>query len=116
MADLFKEEPIQLVSYNEDGFFEITSEGFDWLNSMINLENIQILSIIGPKKSGKSFILNSLMKNNKGFKYKELKGIYVWGKPIELNNGNKLILIDSEGIEDFENNNNKNIVNLLKCI
>ena len=116
MADLFKEEPIQLVSYNEDGFFEITNEGFDWLNSIINLENIQILSIIGPKKSGKSFILNSLMKNNKGFKYEELKGIYAWGKPIELNNGNKLILIDSEGIEDFENNNNKNIVNLLKCI
>ena len=116
MSDLFIDEPIQLISYNKDGFFEITNKGFYWLNSLLNIDNIQILSIIGPKKSGKTFLLNSLMKNIKGFKYEDIKGIWIWGKPIDLDNGNKLILIDTEGIEDFDNENIKIIVNLLKCI
>ena len=116
MSDLFIDEPIQLISYNKDGFFEITNKGFYWLNSLLNIDNIQILSIIGPKKSGKTFLLNSLMKNIKGFKYEDIKGIWMWGKPIDLDNGNKLILIDTEGIEDFDNENIKIIVNLLKCI
>ena len=116
MSDLFIDEPIQLISYNEDGFFEITNNGFNWLNELLNIDNIQILSIIGPKKSGKTFLLNSLMKNIKGFKYEDIKGIWVWGKPIDLDNGNKLILIDTEGIEDFDNENIKIIVNLLKYI
>ena len=116
MSDLFIEEPIQLISYNKDGFFEITNKGFYWLNSLLNIDNIQILSIIGHKKSGKTFLLNSLMKNIKGFKYEDIKGIWIWGKPIDLDNGNKLILIDTEGIEDFDNENIKIIVNLLKCI
>ena len=116
MSDLFIDEPIQLISYNEDGLFEITNIGFNWLNELLNIENIQILSIIGPKKSGKSFLLNSLMKNIKGFKYEDIKGIWVWGKPIDLDNGNKLILIDTEGIENFYNENIRIIVNLLKCI
>ena len=116
MSDLFIDEPIQLISYNEDGLFEITNIGFNWLNELLNIDNIQILSIIGPKKSGKSFLLNSLMKNIKGFKYEDIKGIWVWGKPIDLDNGNKLILIDTEGIENFYNENIRIIVNLLKCI
>ena len=116
MSDLFIDEPIQLISYNKDGFFEITNKGFYWLNSLLNIDNIQILSIIGPKKSGKTFLLNSLMKNIKGFKYEDIKGIWIWGKPIDLDNGNKLILIDTEGIEDFDNENIKIIVNLLKYI
>ena len=116
MSDLFIDEPIQLISYNEDGFFEITNNGFNWLNELLNIDNIQILSIIGPKKSGKTFLLNSLMKNIKGFKYEDIKGIWVWGKPIDLDNGNKLILIDTEGIENFDNENIRIIVNLLKCI
>ncbi len=116
MSDLFIDEPIQLISYNEEGLFEITNIGFNWLNELLNIDNIQILSIIGPKKSGKSFLLNSLMKNIKGFKYEDIKGIWVWGKPIDLDNGNKLILIDTEGIENFYNENIRIIVNLLKCI
>ena len=116
MSDLFIDEPIQLISYNEDGFFEITNNGFNWLNELLNIDNIQILSIIGPKKSGKTFLLNSLMKNIKGFKYEDIKGIWIWGKPIDLDNGNKLILIDTEGIENFDNENIRIIVNLLKCI
>ena len=116
MSDLFIDEPIQLISYNEDGVFEITNNGFNWLNELLCIDNIQILSIIGPKKSGKTFLLNSLMKNIKGFKYEDIKGIWIWGKPIDLDNGNKLILIDTEGIENFYNENIRIIVNLLKCI
>ena len=99
----FKEEPIQLVSI-KDGILETTAEAINVLTGLKNTKLI-ILSINGPLGSGKSTLANNLInKNEYGFKAGEkTEGIWIWGKPIVLDDGIRLLILDCQGI----NNNNK---------
>ena len=111
----FKEEPIQLVSI-KDGILETTAEAINILTGLKNTKLV-ILSINGPQNSGKSTLANNLInKKESGFKVGEKKeGIWIWGKPLELENGIKLLILDCQGInhDDKDNENNININNKL---
>ena len=93
----FKEEPLQIISVNEDDILEITIEGINFFNKLNN-EKLSIVSINGIPESGKSFLGNSLIGKMKGFKCEKTKGLWVWGKPINLENGSKLLIFDSQGL------------------
>ena len=93
----FKEEPLQIITVNEDDILEITIEGINFFNKLNN-EKLSILSINGIPESGKSFLGNSLIGKMKGFKCEKTKGLWVWGKPINLENGSKLLIFDSQGL------------------
>ena len=93
----FQEEPLQIITVNEDGILEITIEGINFFNKLNN-EKLSILSINGIPESGKSFLGNSLIGKMKGFKCENTKGLWVWGKPINLENGSKLLIFDSQGL------------------
>ena len=99
----FKEEPIQLVSI-KDGILETTAEAINVLTGLKNTKLI-ILSINGPLGSGKSTLANNLInKNEHGFKAGvKTEGIWIWGKPIVIDDGIRLLILDCQGI----NNNNK---------
>ena len=99
----FKEEPIQLV-ISSDGMLETTTEAINILTALKN-EKLCILSINGPISTGKSKIANNIIdKTEKGFKSGEkTEGIWLWGKPITLNNGAKLLILDCEGLVKSEN-------------
>ena len=103
----FKEEPIQLVSFKDD-ILETTAEAINILTGLKNSKLI-ILSINGPINSGKSTLANNLInKKESGFKIGEkMEGIWIWGKPIDLDNDIKLLILDSQGI----NNDNKDTIN-----
>ena len=103
----FKEEPIQLVSFKDD-ILETTAEAINILTGLKNSKLI-ILSINGPINSGKSTLANNLInKKESGFKIGEkIEGIWIWGKPIDLDNDIKLLIFDSQGI----NNDNKDTIN-----
>ena len=103
----FKEEPIQLVSFKDD-ILETTAEAINILTGLKNSKLI-ILSINGPINSGKSTLSNNLInKKESGFKIGEkIEGIWIWGKPIDLDNDIKLLILDSQGI----NNDNKDTIN-----
>ena len=103
----FKEEPIQLVSI-KDGILETTVEAINILTGLKNSKLI-ILSINGPVGSGKSTLANNLInKKESGFKIGEkMEGIWIWGKPIELSDDIKLLILDCQGI----NNDNKDTAN-----
>ena len=103
----FKEEPIQLVSFKDD-ILETTAEAINILTGLKNSKLI-ILSINGPINSGKSTLANNLInKKESGFKIGEkIEGIWIWGKPIDLDNDIKLLILDSQGI----NNDNKDTIN-----
>ena len=103
----FKEEPIQLVSI-KDGILETTAEAINILTGLKNSKLI-ILSINGPLGSGKSTLANNLInKKDSGFKAGEkTEGIWIWGKPIILDDGIKLLILDCQGI----NNNTKDDIN-----
>ena len=105
----FKDEPIQLV-YIEDGMIEPTTDAINMLTALKN-QKISVLSINGPLSSGKSSLANKILnKNMTGFKSGEkTQGIWIWGNPIKLENGTKLLVLDFQGLnkDDDENISHK---------
>jgi hypothetical protein len=101
----FKEEPVQLL-YIEDNLLEPTTEAINLLTALKN-ERLCILSLNGPVSSGKSYLANSIInKSSTGFKAGEkTSGIWIWGNPIELNNGTKLLILDCQGLNKNDKEN-----------
>ena len=99
-SNSFKNEPMQLLYVNENGLIDITTEATDYLSSL-KKEKLCIVSIIGPRNSGKSKLLNSFLKiDNNGFNINETKGLWIWGKPLELENNKKLLILDCQALEN----------------
>ena len=95
--DKFKDEPIKLILDN-NGLLEITTEAINLLTGLKN-EKLYILSLNGPMGTGKSSLANHIIdKKNIGFKIEKTEGIWIWGNPISLNNGSKLIILDCQGL------------------
>ena len=99
----FKDEPIQLVLVSEDRL-ETTAEAINMLTGLKN-QKLCILSINGPLSSGKTTLANKIIdKNDQGFKLGEkTQGIWMWGNPVTLNNGEKLLILDCQGLNKTEN-------------
>ena len=98
----FVEKPLPLLNDK----LELTKEGEDFIKSL-NDKKISIISVIGPKSSGKSFLSNQLVGIfNNGFEIGSMqsknecctKGLWCWGKPIEQDDKNFLIL-DVQGFQ-----------------
>ena len=116
----FLEKPLQLLDSN----FDLNQETIDYLKSFSD-KQIAILSIVGPKSSGKSFLSNQLIgKFNNGFTIGSMenvtesctKGIWIWGKPI-IKNDIYIFILDSEGL-NIETNlkNSQKIFTLINLI
>ena len=95
----FKEEPLQLLYVTEDNLLEPTTDAINLLSELKN-EKLCILSLNGPLSSGKTYLGNSIInKSSTGFKAGEkTSGIWMWGNPIELSNGSKLLILDCQGL------------------
>ena len=101
MSD-FSEKPILLVTDK----FEFNQDGLDFIKSLSG-KKISIISVIGPKASGKSFLSNQLIgifKN--GFEIGSIenrtecctKGIWIWGKP-QIFNDKYILILDAQGFQ-----------------
>ncbi|KAL5209371.1 hypothetical protein ABZP36_004994 [Zizania latifolia] len=76
---------------------------------------IAVVGVIGPYRSGKSFLLNQLLSLScdKGFgvghmRDTKTKGIWVWGTPVEMDvDGSKVsvLYLDTEGFESIGKSN-----------
>ena len=106
----FKEEPLQLIYITDDGLLEPTTDAINLLSELKN-EKICIISLNGPLSSGKSYLANTIInKTSSGFKAGEkTQGIWIWGNPITLSNGTKLLILDCQGLikNDKENISHK---------
>ena len=120
----FIEKPISLINSN----FELTSEGETFLKSLSD-KKISLISVIGPKSSGKSFLSNQLVGiYNNGFEIGSIqntkesctKGVWVWGTPVSHNGGDIFILIlDVQGFQiegEEQLKINQKIFNLINII
>ena len=96
------EKPICLMSDK----FELNKEGEDFIKSL-GTKKFSIISIIGPKSSGKSFLSNQLVgKHNNGFEIGSMqntnesytKGIWTWGIPIS-EGGKDFLILDMQGFQ-----------------
>jgi hypothetical protein len=105
----FKDEPVQLLYVSED-IIEPTTDGIDLLSALKN-EKLCVVSLNGPQSSGKSFLANNIInQNSSGFKVGEkTEGIWIWGNPITLENGSKLLVLDCQGLnkDDADNMSHK---------
>ncbi|CAN1270838.1 Guanylate-binding protein 4 [Linum perenne] len=91
----------------------LSSEGLEAIRRIKN--PIAAVAVIGPYRSGKSFLLNQLLSLScdEGFgvghmRDTKTKGIWVWGTPIELDiNGVKtsVFYLDTEGFESIGKSN-----------
>ncbi|CAN0886761.1 Guanylate-binding protein 4 [Linum grandiflorum] len=91
----------------------LSSEGLEAIRRIKN--PIAAVAVIGPYRSGKSFLLNQLLSLScdEGFgvghmRDTKTKGIWVWGTPIELDvNGQKtsVLYLDTEGFESIGKSN-----------
>ncbi|RLN15455.1 guanylate-binding protein 4-like isoform X1 [Panicum miliaceum] len=86
------------------------------LDAIRRIENpIAIVGVIGPYRSGKSFLLNQLLSLScdKGFgvghmRDTKTKGIWIWGTPVEMDvDGSKVsvLYLDTEGFESIGKSN-----------
>ncbi|CAI9107729.1 OLC1v1007163C1 [Oldenlandia corymbosa var. corymbosa] len=91
----------------------LSREGLEAIERITN--PIAAVAVIGPYRSGKSFLLNQLLSLscNEGFgvghmRDTKTKGIWVWGTPIEMDiNGVKtsVFYLDTEGFESVGKSN-----------
>ncbi|KAL3859993.1 hypothetical protein ACJMK2_010170 [Sinanodonta woodiana] len=74
-----------------------------------------VVAIVGPYRTGKSFLMNRLMEKNSGFALgstveSKTKGIWAWCRRHPINRDQCLLLLDTEGLGDVkkgdENNDN----------
>ena len=98
------EKQIELIT-KKNNSIEITEEALNFLLSL-KTEKILILSVIG---SSNEVLSNKIIsKEKEGFNLKE-ENIYLWNKPLNLNNENKLLIITYNG----NKNSNLFLLNLL---
>ena len=107
---IYKEQPIQLIQ-NKNDFLEITSEALNFLLSL-KTQKLFIISINGPCHIQ---LANKLISKENGFNANnENNNIYIWGKPLELNENYKLLIIDLGGNKLInEKLNNLFLLNIL---
>ena len=74
---------------------------------------IAVVAIAGVYRTGKSYVLNRILGRSNGFEIGGTvnactKGIYIWGSPMTITNGDgekvTMILVDTEGIGSIEQN------------
>jgi Guanylate-binding protein, N-terminal domain len=91
----------------------VTSDGTIHLNTYV-LELISqvkkklaVISVTGPYRTGKSFLLNRFAGKMHGFQLGNTtnpctEGLWIWGKPIPINYEMDALLIDSEGLSKLK--------------
>ncbi|EGR28299.1 hypothetical protein IMG5_179190 [Ichthyophthirius multifiliis] len=91
---------------NKNYQFNITPEAIQLLQQ-IGDRNIAVLVIAGPQRTGKSFLANRFLKQMDGFAIGPstnpcTKGIWVWNKPVKLNETTDMIILDTEGLNSIQ--------------
>ena len=85
-----------------------------FLETIPRIMKVSVVSIVGPYRTGKSFLANRILNQSKGFSIGSTtqactKGIWVWNKPVQITSDTVMILIDTEGLASTERSTNIDI-------
>ncbi|KAF3819652.1 hypothetical protein GH733_015161, partial [Mirounga leonina] len=69
---------------------------------------VVVVAIIGLYRAGKSYLMNHLAGQNRGFPLGSAKGIWMWCMPHPCKPNHTLVLLDTEGLGDVEKGDPKN--------
>ncbi|XP_062918535.1 guanylate-binding protein 1-like isoform X2 [Mobula hypostoma] len=104
------EKPLQLV-YNKDGKLHLNPEALKVLQSIE--DPMVVVSVVGAARTGKSYLMNCLAGNKKGFSVDSTvqahtKGIWMWCRSLPQRPNEVLLLLDTEGLGDPEKGDSHN--------
>jgi hypothetical protein len=96
--------PVEVVYQDAQsgGKLVLNDRGIEMLANVVGKRTCFCVTMIGPYRSGKSFLLNQMFRTN-GFKVShgeksETKGLWVWAG--DLGNDRALLVFDTEGLGD----------------
>jgi hypothetical protein len=89
--------------------FEVSPEAMSFLTSLPRDAKIKVVSVAGPYRTGKSFLMNRFIGQMKGFEIGNTiesctKGIWIWNQPIyeEEDDETITLLMDTEGLHSSQ--------------
>lgn len=104
---------LSLVYYDDNEGFKVSDEAVEFLSSI--KEKVGVIVVAGKYRTGKSFLLNRIIMNKIGEGFGVgptinpwTKGLWVWNEVFEAENEEKfkVIIVDSEGIGAFDEDQN----------
>uniref|UniRef100_A0A8C3WSA1 Guanylate binding protein 5 n=1 Tax=Catagonus wagneri TaxID=51154 RepID=A0A8C3WSA1_9CETA len=109
-SEVHMPRPQRLIE-NVDGRLSVNPKALKILSAI--RQPVVVVAIVGPYRTGKSYLMNRLAGKNKGFSvgstiHSHTKGIWVWCVPHPREPGHTLVLLDTEGLGDVEKGDNKN--------
>ncbi|XP_032752441.1 guanylate-binding protein 6-like [Rattus rattus] len=110
MAPGTMKSPMCLVE-NKNKQLMVNPEAICILNNIS--QPVVVVAIVGMYRTGKSYLMNCLAGQNKGFPLgctvqSETKGIWMWCMPHPTKSSHTLILLDTEGLGDVEKGDPRN--------
>ena len=122
----FVEEPIPLITVNNDHKLEVNPSALEILNGIE--KPLAVVGVAGMYRTGKSYLLNRVILNkNSGFGVGPTinpctKGIWMWGRPLKGQTADgeivNVIVLDSEGLAavDQDNSHDSRIFSLVMLL
>ncbi|KAM6168302.1 guanylate-binding protein 5 [Erethizon dorsatum] len=109
-ADVHMSEPLCLIENTEEKLV-VKQEALRILSAIT--QPIVVVAIVGLYRTGKSYLMNKLAGNEKGFSVgstvqSHTKGIWMWCVPHPEKPDHTLVLLDTEGLGDVEKVDDKN--------
>ncbi|KFR09744.1 Interferon-induced guanylate-binding protein 1, partial [Opisthocomus hoazin] len=103
--------PICLVENTQKTGLVVRQEALKVLSEVT--QPVVVVAIAGPCRSGKSYLMNRLARQRKGFSLgcsvqSHTKGVWMWCVPHPCQPGHTLVLLDTEGLGDVEKGDSKN--------
>eukprot|EP00067_Danio_rerio_P048336 XP_021334239.1 caspase recruitment domain-containing protein 8 isoform X2 [Danio rerio] len=97
--------PVCLIENDGFGKLSVKKQAKDILDRII--EPVVVVSVVGPHRTGKSYLVNLLAGLQTGFSLgytieSETKGIWMWCIPHPTKKGHTLVLLDTEGLGDVQ--------------
>nr|XP_031321400.1 guanylate-binding protein 4-like [Camelus dromedarius]XP_031321401.1 guanylate-binding protein 4-like [Camelus dromedarius] len=101
--------PVCLVE-RQNSQMTVNPEALKILNQIS--QPVVVVAIVGPYRTGKSYLMNRLLGQNHGFSLgstvrSETKGIWMWCVPHPSKESHTLVLLDTEGLGDVEKGDSK---------
>ncbi|XP_029513273.1 guanylate-binding protein 1-like [Oncorhynchus nerka] len=104
-------EPVCLIENDNDGKLRVVRSALDILDQID--QHVVVVSVVGLYRTGKSYLMNKLAGERKGFALgatiqSKTKGIWMWCVPHPEKRDHTLVLLDTEGLGDVEKGDEKN--------
>ncbi|XP_067317275.1 guanylate-binding protein 1-like [Anolis sagrei] len=105
------DHPLCLIENRPDGRLVLQEEALAVLRRI--RQPVVVVAIVGPYRTGKSYLMNRLAGQRKGFSLgstvqANTKGIWMWCRPHPHCSDRTLVLLDTEGLEDTGKSNTQN--------